>query len=37
MAKLNVPRIGNGKRKLLIWSDSHVVTVRELLKRKAGK
>jgi 5-formaminoimidazole-4-carboxamide-1-beta-D-ribofuranosyl 5'-monophosphate synthetase len=32
MAKLNVPRFG--KRKLLAWEDRHVVTVRELLKRR---
>ncbi len=35
MAKLNVPRFG--KRRLLAWEDRHVVTVRELLKRKANK
>ena len=35
MAKLNVPRFG--RRKLLAWEDRHVVTIMELLKRKAGK
>jgi orotate phosphoribosyltransferase-like protein len=35
MAKLNVPRFG--KRKCLAWEDRHVVTIMELLKRKAGK
>ena len=32
MANLNVPRFG--RRKLLAWEDRHVVTVRELLKRR---
>jgi len=33
IAKLNVPRYG--KKKWLQWSESHVITVRELLKRNA--
>ena len=34
IARLNVPRFS--KKKLLAWSDSDVVTVSQLLKRRKG-